>query len=232
MKFRNRYRTGLIPLRMNDTAGVLALCKDIANLRNKTGDSSTLLKFCLYCWQLRRQNEIKADAWAIVFGATWQSGERESLLFMARLEEATVLAMFEAANPRYFMFLRDDWSRYNALPDTLTVCRGVCDTMERRSEGFSWSRDRRWATWFAYRNASNHVDYDKGRSAPQLLSAIVDKKDVLAIVSAEDEVIVRPGAVREMSMEQLPEGNFDRIMTELFRDLTGIVRPGYGLAGA
>jgi len=232
MKFRNRYRTGLIPLRMNDTAGVLALCREIHRLQHSNGDSSTLLKFCLYCWQLKQQNEIKADAWAIVFGATWQSGERESLLFMARLEQSTVLKMFEAANQRYFMFLRDDWSRYNALPETLTVWRGVCDGMERRSDGFSWSSDRRWATWFAYRNAMNHINLKKGKPTPQLLSAIVDKKNVLAIVSTEDEVIVRPGSVREMATEQLPDGNFDRIMTELFRDLTGVVRPGYGLAGA
>jgi hypothetical protein len=90
----------------------------------------------------------------------------------------------------------DDAMDYAALPDTLTVYRGVrdkgCDTWR----GLSWTVDPAKANWFAQRFAQ---DCDQ----PVLLSGRIRKKYVFAFFGGrnESEVVLLPRYIRHRKEE-------------------------------
>ena len=68
----------------------------------------------------------------------------------------------------------DELDVYNSMPDEFDVYRGV--SIGRVKEGFSWTRDKEKALWFANR-------FGKG----YLLKAHVKKTDVFAYYNRRDE---------------------------------------------
>lgn len=85
------------------------------------------------------------------------------------------------------VFMEDDeMETFKALPDTITVWRGVA---HRESvEGMSWTVDKAKAEWFARRFAGG-----EGRT-PLLVEGTVSKRDVLAYFSnrGESEIVAFP----------------------------------------
>lgn len=82
------------------------------------------------------------------------------------------------------VFMEDDeMATFNALPDTITVWRGVGH--REAIEGMSWTVDKAKAEWFARRFAGG-----EGHT-PLLVEGAVSKKDVLAYFSnrGESEIV-------------------------------------------
>ena len=82
------------------------------------------------------------------------------------------------------VFMEDDeMATLNALPDTITVWRGVAH--REAIEGMSWTVDKAKAEWFARRFAGG-----EGRT-PLLVEGTVSKRDVLAYFSnrGESEIV-------------------------------------------
>ena len=80
------------------------------------------------------------------------------------------VGFFKAANKKYLM-AEDELAYYNALPDTLTIYRGVSPGRERN--GLSWTDDLDVAAWFKKR-------FEKKDLEGYILKATISKKYVLA----------------------------------------------------
>lgn len=78
-----------------------------------------------------------------------------------------------------------------ALPDSLTVWRGI--SRQEHAQGFSWTLSRSRAHWFACRFRARNAEVLEGRIA---------KKDVLAYFKGrgEDEILALPEHVQRASL--------------------------------
>jgi len=85
---------------------------------------------------------------------------------------------------------------YNALPDEVTIYRGV--RHPDAIEGISWTVDRAKALWFAHRFASDD------KPIAYLATGKVNKKDIRAHILArgESEIIVMPEDVRDIKVSK------------------------------
>ncbi len=90
----------------------------------------------------------------------------------------TSCSWFRGIRKEYLMN-EHDMEKYNALPDKVTVYRGV--SAGREHYGLSWTTDKEKAVWFANR-------FSKG----YLLKVTIDKKYALAYLTSrgEEEVVV------------------------------------------
>lgn len=118
--------------------------------------------------------------------------------------------LFESADPRYLM-APEELEVFDALPDEVTVYRGslTAESAKRVQGGMSWTLSREVGNWFAHLG----MDQEKNRHCrPLLLQGTVRKADVFAYFVGRDEqeVVVRPGSVREVKeilIDPLPLAN-------------------------
>ncbi|MCR5757420.1 MAG: hypothetical protein K6F95_05895 [Selenomonas sp.] len=87
-----------------------------------------------------------------------------------------VVGYFREAAEQHLM-IPADLAVYRHLPDKLTVYRGV--SPHRARLGLSWTADKGTALWFKQRY--------EGSFQGQLLTAVIDKQDVLAYIDERNE---------------------------------------------
>ncbi len=92
------------------------------------------------------------------------------------VDRREVLHYFRQADKQYLMTPKD-LTHYQSLPDTLTIYRGV--SPHRAKLGLSWTADQDIAMWFKKR-------YESGCQG-QLLTAVINKKHVLAYIDERNE---------------------------------------------
>jgi len=123
--------------------------------------------------------EILVDFWA-AYGITNAS-------------KTKFLLWFREANRSYLMN-KGEQKTYNALPDKVTIYRGVSDP--KYKYGFSWTIDKRIALWFANRYE------EKGAC---VYECIVDKKDIICYLEIrnEKEAIIEPSVLKNYVIEEI-----------------------------
>jgi hypothetical protein len=102
----------------------------------------------------------------------------------------------ENSKDRVHAMNEDEREAFAALPDTITVYRGV--SREDAIDGLSWTTDKQKALWFARR-------LNTKESTPMLAKGKVSKQDVLAhfLGRNESEVVVLPDDVRNVKVSLL-----------------------------
>lgn len=112
--------------------------------------------------------------------ATWTDSENIFQHRSSWLEIWTALL-----NPHRTMD-EDEQARYDALPETVTVHRGIRGRRLSR-RGLSWTLDKERAVWFAKR-------FTKKENQPVVLTAQVKKEKILALFDSrqESEVVILP----------------------------------------
>lgn len=115
--------------------------------------------------------ELFADAW--ISTENPNQDPNCSLAFLIR--------MFKRCKKEYLM-TEEDYEIYQSLPETLTVYRGVA--VGRNPAGLSWTQNLETAKWFSER-------FDNGKEKGYILTATINKKDVLAYFNSrgEDEIV-------------------------------------------
>jgi hypothetical protein len=81
--------------------------------------------------------------------------------------------------------------RYDALPDVVTVYRGTVKAeADGELTGVCWTLQREKAIWFA----TSHGRFRNRKSPPVLLTASIEKHEILGLLTGrnEDEVILHP----------------------------------------
>lgn len=90
---------------------------------------------------------------------------------------------------------KEEIERYNALPDLVTIYRGVASGKAKSAKSLSWTTDRAIAEKFAYQRAP-------GKTGGKVFTAKVKKSDILAFFDGEDEVIVDPRHLQDITEYQ------------------------------
>ena len=121
---------------------------------------------------LKDFSELLADAWV--------SSENPNQ--DANVSVRTLASWFRQADKKELME-EEDYAVYDALPETLTVYRGVA--VGRNPQGLSWTANRSTAEWFAHR-----FDNEDNKGYIQVSS--INKSHVLAYFNTrgEDEIVV------------------------------------------
>lgn len=118
------------------------------------------------CLSEKDYAEILVDYWSTL-GITDES-------------KSKFLSWFKEANKEYLMNKREQ-KKFDKLPERITIYRGVNNP--KFKYGFSWTIDKRIASWFAnrYENKESYV-----------YECTVDKKDILCYLDIrnEKEVII------------------------------------------
>jgi hypothetical protein len=124
--------------------------------------------------------ELVADTWMII-DCVWEGRRAWRKLWLSKEPHR------EAA------MSCDDQEYLTALPDILTIYRGV--QFRAAIHGLSWTLSRERAEWFALWRLPK-------RGQPMVLEAQVSKSDVIAYFSEreEDEVVVHPNAIRALAI--------------------------------
>ena len=93
------------------------------------------------------------------------------------------IGIWKECSDTYHVMDEDERDALHALPETITVYRGV--TKAAHKKGLSWTLDQDKATWFSKR-------YAKPRDIPIVMSGEVKKNDVLAhfLGRNEKEIVV------------------------------------------
>lgn len=91
------------------------------------------------------------------------------------------------------MMDEEEQRAFDELPSLITIYRGC---MSKNQRGFSWTLSRDRAVWFAKR-------FD--RTGPRVVSALIAKRDVLALLlgRGEQEVLCVPEHANAFAVEQL-----------------------------
>jgi len=98
------------------------------------------------------------------------------------LPRQDALTMFRISNPRILMN-DSEYAMYQALPEELTVYRGVASYNKQLVRAFSWTLDP---------DVVEHDSFRFGSYRFMAYTAKVRKRDVLAYFSRESEVVVNP----------------------------------------
>lgn len=104
--------------------------------------------------------------------------------------------LFLSDRPQREKLMEDDERAALAqLPEQVTIYRGVTGDED---EGFSWTTDKRIAEWFASRAATT---YTFAKNNPLVMTGTVNRKDIVAYLLEEKEVIVFPEYVYSTTSE-------------------------------
>lgn len=138
---------------------------------------------------------LSADDMGTILGHFWQTIEQISL--DANVTGEQLVRMFKGASKNTLMD-EEELRIYEALPEEITVYRGVTSHNRRRKRAFSWTTDRNVAEWFANR-------FDTGTG--EVWTLTVPKDRILCAFSGgEHEVIVnlyRFKGVEQMKVEEV-----------------------------
>ena len=132
----------------------------------------TFLKYAKKYLSKADFSELFADAWVGSENPNQDKNVRAS----------TLASWFRQADKKILM-TEEDYSVYKALPETLTVYRGVA--VGRNPYGLSWTANHDTAEWFAHR-------FDKLDDEGYIQVAFINKSQVLAYFNTrgEDEIVV------------------------------------------
>lgn len=130
------------------------------------------MTFMLYC-----KDCMSSEDFSRLLGTAWTSQENPNQDINVSVDEAREL--FLAADKKYLMD-EEELEKYEALPETLLVFRGVAEG--RNPDGMSWTNSKSKAEWFASRFGGNGY----------LLKKKIRKSDILAVFTRrdEDEIVV------------------------------------------
>lgn len=154
------------------------------------------------------QNEWERGDWsdlsfAALLRALHQSGCTTSLFLDVcdRQEFARIIDLL----PPGAMQTSAELSRFEQVEEPIVVFRGGwAESPERlSSRGVSWSLSQDTADAFVVHNMAHRSNRDQ----PFLLRATICRSDILAMFEHEEEILVRPGAIKE----------FESIVTEKVR---------------
>lgn len=141
----------------------------------------TWFKFCNSDMDEKDYGEFLADAWI--------SQDNPNQDAIVSREEAVEL--FKKANSIYLMDKRE-MEHYEALPDEITVWRGVGPGRERF--GLSWTESQGQAEWFKHR-------FEREDKKGYMLKATIPKEAVLAYFDHETELVVDVFSIKDKIQE-------------------------------
>lgn len=153
-------------------------------------NSPYILTFLKNTWM-----HMSADDLGTILNNFWRM--QENISGDKNITATEIVTMFKTANKETLMD-EEERERYAALPDMITVYRGVTDHNKGKKEAFSWTTDKKIAEWFANR-------FDTGTGEIWMLT--VPKKRVLCAFGGEEkELIVNLygfGGIKEMIIEKI-----------------------------
>lgn len=105
---------------------------------------------------------------------------------------------FSSARPwRKYLMTTEERNHLRSLPNPVTVYRGF--SVDEAEKGLSWTTSLNKAYWFAQR-------LTKDGEVPRIATMTVDKDQIIAYKNerGEDEVIILPESLGEISIEEVP----------------------------
>ena len=116
------------------------------------------------------------------------------------MSQQQLLSLFRDAEPTALMNT-DEYAVWAALPDPVTVYRGVTSYNANHIRRMSWTLDRKTAEWFAHRFGENGTVYQ----------ARIPKDSVYAFFNGrnEAEIIVDPQCLTELTRVQSEENGYE-----------------------
>lgn len=130
------------------------------------------LTFMKYCGEFLSEKD-----YAEYLVNAWTSEENPNMDSNVSRKEA--IKMFKSCKKEYLMS-NEEKRYFDSLPEQITVYRGV--GKNRIPLGLSWTDNKEVAIWFANRWKS-----ENDKSAPKILTATVDKKNVIAYFDSRGE---------------------------------------------
>ena len=139
-------------------------------------------------WTIRRKLTDR-EYWDLV-GMVWTDSEN-----IWQWGSLTRLLIGSQRPGRRYIMNKEERAALAAMPDTLTIYRGLTSRGTRK--GWSWTLDRAKAEWFAKRLAQEGDE-------PIVLTGTVSKAHVIAYFTGrdEEEIVVNPRDVKEECCER------------------------------
>ena len=142
---------------------------------------------------LKYAGEYMSDQdFAKILGDAWVSAENANSDVEVSVEEE--LEMFRRA-PRRYLMTSSERKTFSALPEEITVYRGLESTFEHELQAMSWSTDIETARFF-----STRFQREGEKPSGSIYEAKIKKKYVLAFFDRcdESEVIVDPAYLTDI----------------------------------
>ncbi len=143
----------------------------------------TFLKYCTPYLSRSEFSQLLSEAWTRSENPNSDPNfTPDELLFMFKLADKETLMSEE------------DYRGYEALPQTITVYRGVTDINADNPNALSWTTDRSVAEWFATRFGEHGRVYE----------AEIDKKHIFAYFGGgdESEVVLDPKHLSDITQTE------------------------------
>lgn len=137
------------------------------------------------------QKDLDKDDFAKILAYMWIHTEEPNN--DPNLSKRKLLSMFQTAEPTALMD-DEEYLAFKALPDTVTVYRGVTSYNAWNILALSWTLDREKAQWFAHRYGEDGAVYE----------AQIDKEHIYALFNGRDEseVIVDPKYLQNIAQSE------------------------------
>lgn len=162
--------------------------RQAASARAHLAPNDQIVSFCRRAFQMAVDCEIPLGVFGIILERTWHRRSR-NLLREFNVSYRTIGRMFNVADKRTLM-QPSELAAFEALPLEFTAWRGTSGIgAEQAGLGMSWCLDGQEGAWFANHSAGG-----------LLLEAVVAKADVLACFEDCDEVVVRSGKAKVVSV--------------------------------
>lgn len=136
-------------------------------------------------------SELLADAW---IRSEYPNDDPD-------INQPQLLSLFRDAEPTALMNI-DEYAVWAALPDPVTVYRGVTSYNAKHIRRMSWTLERKTAEWFARRFGENGTIYQ----------ARISKNSVYAYFNRrnEAEIIVNPKSLMDITEVQSEDAAFEQ----------------------
>lgn len=157
-------------------------------------EPTIVIQYALYCWEAFKAGQIPSGAWGAALACGWVCSER-ALLDGVVLKQDQVLEMFEAADKEALFRIgcgKKGWDTYlAALPDEVSIYRGVSTGSKYLENGLSWTLSAEEAKQFAGKNVRTAKDI------PGVIQASVPKSAILAAFGVGKEVVIDPRVTKQ-----------------------------------
>ena len=135
-----------------------------------------------------------------ILASAWMRSENPNM--DPNVSQSKLISLFKKADPRYLME-REEQTELLALPDPVTIYRGVTSVNKSRVRAMSWTLKYDTANWFAHRFDEKGTVYE----------AQIEKEHILALFNGrnESEIVVEPTFL--MNVQEAEQPNEELIMS-------------------
>lgn len=206
--------SGIVPLRKNGQMQIVDITQDedalkqwqdtltkMINLANKPFDIYMMvnkpyaLTFLKYASPYLTTAEL-----GMILSSAWMRSENPNMDW--NVSQSKLVSLFKKADPRYLMD-SEEQAQLAALPDPVTIFRGVTSYNADNIRAMSWTLNVETAEWFAHRFNEDGTVYE----------AEISKEHILALFNGrnESEVVVEP--IYLMNIEQISDPTNEIILS-------------------